>query len=166
MTIFREQEPTIAVAAATNSSAIFSLLLPWDPMPACIKCDPTAVIDVNESLHNALMLTQRQEALKGSNEKNIFLANHPDLRYVLEQLSISSYPIQIYWSQALFDHDRYDAVPRDNNRGFFTKLSLSVCSHSFSCCQSAKGGFCVWDDHLEIMGIFIPSFMNKLTLNT
>lgn len=95
MTIFREQEPTIAVAAATNSSAIFSLLLPWDPMPACIKCDPTAVIDVNESLHNALMLTQRQEALKGSNEKNIFLANHPDLRYVLEQLSISSYPIQI-----------------------------------------------------------------------
>jgi hypothetical protein len=88
--VFREQNSTVA-AAASSGSAAFSLLLPWDPMPDCTKCDSRS--NVSDSLQDALVANAKLDAFKLCYEKNAFLASNPDLCYVLEQLAISAYPI-------------------------------------------------------------------------
>ena len=78
-------------AAASSGSATFSLLLPWDPKPECAKCDLRN--NTGDSLHEVLVLNARLDALKLCNEKTRFLSSSPDICYVLEQLALSTYPI-------------------------------------------------------------------------
>ena len=160
--VFREQNSTVA-AAASSGSATFSLLLPWDPMPDCVKCDPHS--NDSNSLNNALVSHARLEALKLRNEKTSFLASNPDLCYVLEQLALSVYPSCTTTTTTHFNlaqdisltQTRYNATPREGYRGAFSRLSLSLCIGSLFSCQNAKGGFCVCDDHYEITGMCLAS---------
>lgn len=87
--IFRERSPQLA-AAVNGGSANFSRLLPWDPMPNCLKCDNNPRGGDN-TLQGALIVKARLDTLKLRNEKTNFLASNPDLCYVLEQLAISAY---------------------------------------------------------------------------
>jgi hypothetical protein len=158
--IFREQNSTVA-AAASSGSATFSLLLPWDPMPDCAKCDLRN--NTGDSLQDALVLNSKLEALKLCNEKTTFLASNPDLCYVLEQLALSAYPIKLRYlvnmAQRIFNSIRYNAIPREGHKGAFSRLSVSLCIGSLFNCQNTKGGFCVCDDHYELIGMTLQSLV-------
>lgn len=91
--LFREQSPQLAAAVASGS-ANFSKLLPWEPMPDCLKCDNHP--QRSDTLYQALILNTRLESLKLRNEKTSFLASNPDLRYVLEQLALSAYRLHFF----------------------------------------------------------------------